>query len=135
MREIIHKIVDNNNVRQTHLHILLIAVMLFSASVFAADNLIRLETRANISVPVFYMKRDAATATVVLLPGGAGGFGQLVDGKPSGRNFLVRSRDYFTEAGFNVAVMKTQAAMPVRHCIIMALSAWKKPPLVLSPHG
>ena len=51
------------------------------------------------------MKRDRATATVILLPGGAGGFGQLVDGKPSGQNFLVRTRDYFADAGLNVAVM------------------------------
>jgi pimeloyl-ACP methyl ester carboxylesterase len=51
------------------------------------------------------MKRDGATATVILLPGGAGGFGQLVDGKPSGENFLVRTRDFFADAGLNVAVM------------------------------
>lgn len=71
----------------------------------AADSVVHLDTRPEVKVPVFYMKRDGATATVVLLPGGAGGFGQLVDGKPSGQNFLVRSRDYFSQADLNVAVM------------------------------
>lgn len=70
-----------------------------------ADEVIRIETRPGVKVAVFYMKRDGATATVVLLPGGAGGFGKIEDGKPTGGNFLVRSRDFFAEAGFNVAVM------------------------------
>ena len=71
----------------------------------AADQVIRLESRPGVKVPVFYMKRDGATATVVLLPGGAGGFGKIEDGKPTGTNFLVRTRDLFAEAGLNVAVM------------------------------
>jgi pimeloyl-ACP methyl ester carboxylesterase len=50
------------------------------------------------------MKRDAAMATVLLLPGGDGEIGESADGVLSGRNFLVRSRDFFAEAGFNVAV-------------------------------
>ena len=87
------------------MRILTLLAILFSLPAFAADNFIRLETRPDIKIPVFYMKRDIATATVILLPGGAGGFGQLVDGKPSGKNFLVRSRDYFADAGLNVAVM------------------------------
>ena len=87
------------------MRILILLTMLFSLSAFAADSFIRLETRPDVKVPVFYMRRDFATATVILLPGGAGGFGQLIDGKPSGQNFLVRSRDYFAEAGLNVAVM------------------------------
>lgn len=71
----------------------------------AADQIIRLESRPGVKVPVYYMKRDNATATVVLLPGGAGGFGTPVDGKPSGNNFLVRARTFFADAGLNVAVM------------------------------
>lgn len=71
----------------------------------AADQVIRLEPRPDAKVPVFYMKRDGATATVVLLPGGSGGFGKIEDGKPTGTNFLVRSRDFFANAGLNVAVM------------------------------
>jgi len=78
---------------------------LFSWPALATENLLQLDTRPDVKVPVFYMKQDAATATLILLPGGGGSFGALVDGKPSGQNFLVRSRDYFAQAGFNVAVM------------------------------
>jgi len=83
---------------------LLLAVFLIT-QVSAADQVIRLETRPGVKVPVFYMKRDGATATVVLLPGGAGGFGKIDEGKPTSTNFLVRSRDFFATAGLNVAVM------------------------------
>lgn len=79
--------------------------IVLSLSAMAADQIIRLESRPGVKVPVYYMKRDGATATVVLLPGGAGGFGSPVDGKPTGTNFLVRSRDDFADAGLNVAVM------------------------------
>jgi hypothetical protein len=78
---------------------------LVSASLYASDALVQLETRTGVNVPVYYMKRDGAVATVVLLSGGSGGFGQLIDGKPSSENFLVRTRDYFADSGLNVAVM------------------------------
>lgn len=81
----------------------LIALLAFPSR--AAENFFRLDTRPDVKVPVFYIKPDNATASVILLPGGAGGFGQLLDGKPTGSNFLVRSRDYFADAGLNVAVM------------------------------
>jgi pimeloyl-ACP methyl ester carboxylesterase len=85
--------------------VVLTVAMLLTLTASAADQIIRLETRDGVKVPVYYMKREGATATVILLPGGAGGFGSPVDGKPSGNNFLVRSRDYFADAGLNVAVM------------------------------
>ena len=85
--------------------ILTLLALLLAVPAFAADNFFRLDTRPDVTVPVFYMKRDNATATVILLPGGRGGFGRLIHGRPSGRNFLVRSREYFAEAGLNVAVM------------------------------
>jgi pimeloyl-ACP methyl ester carboxylesterase len=85
--------------------VLLTVAMLLSLAANAADQLIRLDTREGVKVPVYYMKREGATATVILLPGGAGGIGSPVEGKPSGNNFLVRSRDYFADAGLNVAVM------------------------------
>jgi hypothetical protein len=91
--------------------LLCLLAVLISSSSFAADTLVRLETRAGVRVPVYYMKRDGATATVILLPGGAGGFGKLVDGKPSGDNFLVRTRDFFADAGLNVAVMSRASDM------------------------
>jgi len=85
------------------LMILLAAALTLPA--FAAERMIDIRTRTGVTVPVFYMTRDGAKATVILLPGGAGGLGQIRDGKPMGRNFLIRSRDYFADAGLNVAVM------------------------------
>lgn len=82
-----------------------LAGLFMALTALAADEIIRLETRPGAKVPFYYMKRPGAVATVILLPGGSGGFGTPVDGQPSGGNFLVRSRDYFAEAGLNVAVM------------------------------
>jgi pimeloyl-ACP methyl ester carboxylesterase len=50
------------------------------------------------------MKQEGASASVVLLTGGAGGIG-LKDGVPTSNNFLIRSRDYFAGHKFNVAVV------------------------------
>jgi len=68
------------------------------------DRLVKIDTRAGVTVSFYYMKRDGAKATVLLLPGGAGGIG-VVDGVPASNNFLVRSRDIFAANGFNVAVV------------------------------
>jgi dienelactone hydrolase len=82
-----------------------LAALLLSLPLLAAEQVVRLDSRPGVTLPVYYIKRDGATATVILLPGGAGGFGKLEGGKPNGRNFLVRSRDLFADAGLNVAVM------------------------------
>lgn len=50
------------------------AVLLaFCAGTFAEDRLVKIDTRPGVSVSFWYMKRPDASATVVLLPGGAGG--------------------------------------------------------------
>jgi pimeloyl-ACP methyl ester carboxylesterase len=85
--------------------LLMLVLSMFVLTASAADALIKVDARPGATVPVYYMKRSGAIATIVLLPGGGGGIGKLADGKPSGQNFLVRSRDYFAEAGFNVAVV------------------------------
>jgi hypothetical protein len=69
-----------------------------------ADSLLRLATRPGVTVPLYYMKRADARATLVLLPGGAGGLG-IKNGAPTSANFLVRSRDLFAAGGFHVAVL------------------------------
>jgi len=83
----------------------LLSLTLFCVSAWAEDKVIRVPVRPEFMVPVFWMSRDNAGATVLLVPGGAGGFGAMVDGKPGSANFLVRSRDYFTAQGFNVAIL------------------------------
>lgn len=56
------------------------------------------------TVPIYYMKRSDARATLVLLPGGSGRLG-IRGGVPTSANFLVRSRDLFAASGFHVAVL------------------------------
>lgn len=85
--------------------IVTLLLTLLPAPLYAADGqLIRLDTRPGVTVPFFYIKRADATATVVLLPGGAGVIG-MKEGVPTSRNFLVRSRDHFAASRFNVAVV------------------------------
>jgi pimeloyl-ACP methyl ester carboxylesterase len=62
------------------------------------------DTRPGVRVGYYVMPRTGATATLLLLPGGAGGIG-MKDGAPTSANFLVRSRDEFAAAGFNVAIV------------------------------
>jgi pimeloyl-ACP methyl ester carboxylesterase len=82
--------------------LLLLALAASVAS--AADRLVTIDTRPGVRVGYYLMERPGATATVVLLPGGAGGIG-MKDGAPTSENFLVRSRDFFAAAGYNVAVL------------------------------
>jgi pimeloyl-ACP methyl ester carboxylesterase len=70
----------------------------------AADHLVTIDTRPGVRVGYWLMERPGAAATVVLLPGGAGGIG-MANGVPTSTNFLVRSRDLFAAAGYNVAIV------------------------------
>ncbi len=70
----------------------------------ANDRLVKIGTRPGVSVPCYYMKREGAKATVLLLTGGSGGIA-VKDGVPTSNNFLVRSRDLFAANGFNVVVV------------------------------
>jgi len=81
-----------------------VLLVLAGAPACAADGLITLPTRAGVTVSYWFMPRAGASATVVLLPGGAGGMG-LRDGQPQSGNFLVRSRGLFAAEGFNVAIV------------------------------
>lgn len=88
------------------MRILLAIIIFFLASPTFANNdkLIRIDTRQGVTVPFYYMKRDGAKATVLLLTGGAGGIG-MKNGIPTSNNFLVRSRDLFAANDFNIAVV------------------------------
>jgi hypothetical protein len=88
------------------LRLLPLAVFLLIASPsFGADGrLVTISTRPSVSVSFYYLQNPASKATVVLLAGGKGDIG-LKNGVPTSKNFLVRSRDYFTAHGLNVAVL------------------------------
>ena len=77
---------------------------LLQAPAVYADELITLPTRPGVTVSAWYMPRPGATATLLLLPGGAGGLG-MRNGQPQSGNFLVRSRELFAAQGFHVAAV------------------------------
>jgi hypothetical protein len=82
---------------------LLLAFAAFAAA--AQDHIVFLDTRPGVRVGYWLMERPGASATVMLLPGGDGNIGSVKGQEPRSKNFLVRSRDKFAEAGFNVAVI------------------------------
>jgi alpha-beta hydrolase superfamily lysophospholipase len=79
-------------------------IALFQAACWAADSYISIPTRDGITSGYWWMQRDPAKANLVLLSGGGGGIG-LQNGEPQSNNFLIRSRDYFAQAGFHVALL------------------------------
>lgn len=60
--------------------------------------------RADAFLPIYVAANPQAKATVLMLPGGDAGVGRVKDGEPTNGNFLVRSRETFKEAGFNVVI-------------------------------
>ncbi|MBV8604062.1 MAG: alpha/beta hydrolase, partial [Pelomonas sp.] len=76
----------------------------FGASNACAGELVNVPTRDGVTVDVFWQSTPGATATLLLFPGGGGGFGQVVDGKPTSENFLVRTEAGFAAHGFNIAI-------------------------------
>jgi len=80
-------------------------VTLAALSSAAEDRLVFADTRPGVRVGYWLMVRPGASATVMLLPGGEGGIGSVKGQEPRSKNFLVRTRDLFASAGFNVAVI------------------------------
>ena len=72
------------------------------AASHAQGMLLKLPTRDGITTNVWWEPVDGARATVLLFPGGGGGFGKVDSGQPSSRNFLVRSLQHFRAAGLSV---------------------------------
>ncbi len=86
----------------------ILALILLAASpllVFAQSGMRDLSLgRGDAVQPLYVAGHPQAQATIVLLPGGDSGVGRVKDGEPGSGNFLVRSREIFREAGFNVVV-------------------------------
>ena len=91
--------------RRTMRLVLPIIFVLLTNPVFAGnDHLVKIATRTGVTMPFYYMKREGAKATIMLLTGGDGSI-WMKNGVPTSKNFLVRSRDLFAGNGFNVAVI------------------------------
>lgn len=88
---------------------LLIAIPFATISAQADDQLISVSSRPGVKTSYWWMPRNGAI-TVLLISGGSGGIG-LREGVPQSMNFLIRSRDAFARAGFNVALMGNASDM------------------------
>ncbi len=89
-------------------YIFLSFVSLWMALPAVADELMILPTREGVTSSYWWMPRDNARATLILLSGGSGGIGYR-NNQPQSQNFLIRSRDHFAAgnpaAAFNVALL------------------------------
>ena len=94
-------------------NLLLGAWMLGTALATQAEG-VRFEvaTREGVVTPVFWEVAEGAKATVLLFPGGIGGFGRMEAGRPTSRNFLVRSAAEFVSRGYNVAIFGKPSDTP-----------------------
>jgi hypothetical protein len=89
---------------KTNILLGLTMALLACVPALGADHLVTVETRPGVTVGYWLMQRPGAPLTVALFPGGGGTIG-MRGGVPQSQNFLVRSRDYFAEAGFNVVIV------------------------------
>jgi pimeloyl-ACP methyl ester carboxylesterase len=101
-----------NPVRRRSRWIAGIALALFAGAAPAQGHVQKVPTRPDVETTLFWHPQPDAKATVFLFPGGAGGFGKIVDGRPTGGNFLVRSVPHFLANGFNVAIFGRPSDTP-----------------------
>ena len=63
---------------------------------YAQEGMLQLDiSRNGAHLPLYVMSNPNALATLILLPGGDAGTDNIVEGKPSSGNFLVRSKEHF----------------------------------------
>lgn len=86
-----------------HWLFMLLAYAVYAAPA-AAGELVKVPSRDGVRVTMFWQESAKAVGTVLLFPGGGGGFGQIQAGAPTSRNFVVRSHRYFVDGGYNVAI-------------------------------
>lgn len=88
------------------------ALMMCSLVAHADGQTFKVTTRPGVETSVYWEAREDAKATVFLFTGGNGGYGKVVDGKPTSRNFLARSVALFLADGFNVAIFGLPSDTP-----------------------
>jgi pimeloyl-ACP methyl ester carboxylesterase len=86
--------------------LLALALALIAGAAGAQERMLHLDlARGDARLPLSVTTQPQALATLILLPGGDGGSGKIVDGKPTSGNFLSRSRELFAAGNFNVIVV------------------------------
>ncbi len=97
------------------LYVFAMALVLASShdcvSAQSSENLVSVETRDGIKISYWWMPKQNAKATVLLLSGGEGGMGYK-DGQPRSGNFLIRSRDFFYQNDLNVVILGNPTDKP-----------------------
>lgn len=83
----------------------LLGLLMCSLPLLAHSQALRVPTRPGVQYALFWSPAATAMATVVLFPGGDGGFGQVRDGLPQSDNFLVRTLPLWQGRGINVAIV------------------------------
>lgn len=63
-----------------------------------------IQTKNRTSLLIYDLKIESGKVTYILVPGGEGGIGEIVEGQPSNQNFLVRSRGHFFKTPANVLI-------------------------------
>jgi hypothetical protein len=67
---------------------------------------LKVDTREGVSVPLYTYWRPDAVATVLLYSGGGGGYGQMgSDGWPTSGNFLIRTGRHWATHPFNIIMV------------------------------
>lgn len=67
---------------------------------------LQIPTREGVTVRMFWAPQAQARATLVMLPGGAGGIGKAGDDAwPDGQNFLIRTGKQFAAQSYNIAMV------------------------------
>jgi len=90
--------------------LLLLFVLACQESLRADDvgigEVLRVDSREGVSVPIYAYWRADAVASVVLFSGGAGGYGAIgADGWPASGNFLIRTGRRWASHPFNVIMV------------------------------
>lgn len=86
------------------LHGIVALALTVNVGIVDAGVLVKVSTRTDIKTTVFWHHTEGATATLLIFPGGGGGFGKVEGGWPTSNNFLVRSSKLWVAQGFNLAI-------------------------------
>lgn len=91
---------------------LALILAVYGCAAWADGQTFRIPTRAGVEASVYWEAQEGAQATVFLFTGGNGGYGKVVDGKPTSHNFLARSVALFLADGYNVAIFGLPSDTP-----------------------
>jgi predicted alpha/beta-hydrolase family hydrolase len=78
---------------------------LHGAHASTQPRVVRMPLRADVVMPLFWHQASNAKGTVLLIPGGVGGFGGVRDGSPLMNNVIPHSNQHFVANGYNVVIL------------------------------